>query len=54
MILDIITGMSFEMKWTIIAGIICIIISYLSGYLIGFQRGFDGDPIFKSKEEETK
>lgn len=51
MILDIITGMSFEMKCTIIASIICIIISYLSGYLIGFQRGFDGDPLFKKKED---
>lgn len=43
--------MSFEYKWLIIAGILCIIIAYSFGYHVGFKRGFDGDPIFKHKED---
>ena len=43
--------MSFEMKWLIIAGILCMCIAYGLGYQVGFKRGFDGDPIFKKKED---
>jgi hypothetical protein len=32
-------------------GIICIILSYMLGYIVGFKRGFDGDPLFKQKED---
>jgi len=34
-------------------GIICIILSYLLGYIVGFKRGFDGDPLFKHIEQNT-
>lgn len=46
--------MSFEFTCLVIAGILCIFIAYSWGYHIGFKRGFDGDPLFKKKEEETK
>ena len=32
-------------------GIVCIILAYMLGYLVGFKRGFDGDPLFKQKED---
>lgn len=31
--------MSFEMKWTIVAGILCIILAYLWGLQYGYKRG---------------
>lgn len=45
---------NFEFTGLVIAGILCIIIAYGFGYQVGFKRGFDGDPLFKKKEEETK
>lgn len=32
-------------------GVLLIIIAYVFGYQVGFKRGFDGDPIFKHKED---
>jgi len=32
-------------------GIVCIILAYMLGYIVGFKRGFDGDPLFKKKED---
>lgn len=31
--------MSFEMKWTIVAGILCIILAYLWGLHVGYDKG---------------